>query len=167
MPIPQAVRVARTYRGRRQGDITGYSQQMISAIERGERQVAPDAAPLLAKELDHPALYAELARELTGVGPAWLDGVAADLHRAAVREKALEELREALQAIERLPASRPPAVETDSQRRERYAHLLQVYDAMVAAYVYLGVQCLEYGYSMLQLSRDHYNKLRGRRYVEA
>jgi transcriptional regulator with XRE-family HTH domain len=163
--IPQAVRIARIYRGRRQGEITGYSQQMISAIERGERAVAPDAAPMLAQQLDHPALYAELSRELTGVGPAWLDGAAVDLHRASVREKAIEELREAMAAIERWPAARPPDSESEGARRDRYSHLLQVYDAMVACFAYLGVQCLEYGYSMLQLSRDHYRKLKSKRYV--
>lgn len=140
---------------------------MVSAIERGERQVAPCVAPHLATKLDYPALYLEMARELTGgFGPAWLNGPNVDLHCAAVREKALEELGEAVTVIEHFDASRPPLMDTEREHKQKYAHLLQVFDAVVAAYHYVGIQCLEYNFSMLQVSRDHYNKLRSKHYVE-
>lgn len=166
MGVPQAIRISRKHRGLSQTQMdVPYSQQMLSAIENGARDLASDMAPLLAAKLDHPALLAELARELTGFGPSWLDGPNVDLHRAAVREKALEELREAMQCIDKFVAYVPPAAETEQSRRARYGHLLQVYDAMVATFTYIGTQCLEYDYSMLQLSRDHHNKLKGKRYV--
>ena len=167
MPIPQAIRLSRTFRKVKQTDLgVPYSQQMLSAIERGERTIARDMAPKLAEKLDHPALYAELARELTGFAPAWLDGANVDLHRAAVREKCVEELHEAIQAIERIDAYFPPTFETERRKRERYEQLMQVMDAIEACYMHVGVQCLDYGFSMRQLSKDHYNKLRSKRYVE-
>lgn len=134
-------------------------------IESGTRTIAKDMAPIMAAKLDHPALYAELARELTGFGPAWLDGPNVDLHRAAVREKCLEELREAMQAIDKHCAYVPPDAATDRARKERYEHLMQVMDAIEACFMHVGTQCLDYGYSMRQLSQDHYDKLRSKRYV--
>lgn len=166
MSVSQAIRVSRTYRRIKQADLdVPYSQQMVSMVESGQRTIARDMAPIMAAKLDHPALYAELARELTGFGPAWLDGPNVDLHRAAVREKCLEELREAIQAVDNQPAYTPPEVLTDRARKDRYEHLLQVMDAIEACFMHVGTQCLEYGYSMRQLSDDHYKKLRGKRYV--
>ena len=166
MPIPQAIRISRTYRRIKQTGLgIPYSQQMLSAIEQGKRTMAADMAPRIAEKLDHPALYAELARELTGFGPAWLDGPNVDLHRAAVREKCVEELREAMQAIDRMPAYTPPGAIDTGARKARYEHLMQVMDAAEACFMYIGIECLEYGYSMLQLSRDHYTKLRNKRYI--
>jgi len=144
-----------------------YSQQMLSMIEKGQRELAKDMAPIVAARLDHPALYAELAREMTGFGPAWLDGPNVDLHRAAVREKCLEELREALQSLDKHSAYIPPDALTERSRKERYEHLMQVMDAIEACYMHIGVQCLDYGYSMLQVGRDHYAKMRSKRYIAA
>lgn len=167
LTIPQALRISRIYREMSQADVdVPLSQQMKSAIERGQRLVPTDIAPVLAAQLDHPALYAEMARELTGFGPAWLDGPNVDLHRAAVREKCMEELREAMQAMDKHAGYLLPDAMTDRQQKERYEHLLQAMDGLVALYTYIGTQCLEYGYSMAQVSRDHYAKLRGRRYVQ-
>lgn len=168
MSLPQAIRISRVERGIRQDEFPGYTQQMVSAIERGKRDIAEDMAPVFAEKLDHPAMYLELARELTGgYGPAWLDGPNVDLHRSSVRERCLDEMREAIDFIEREPASVLPAVETEADKQRRYEHLVQCFDAIVALNAYIGVQCLEYGFSMLKLSKDHYSKLKARRYVQA
>lgn len=168
MNVGQALRQSRKERGVAQSELTPYGQTMVAKVEKGQRQVAIDVAPHLATKLDHPALYLELARELTGgYGPAWLDGPNVDLHRASVRERCLEELHEAMEAINKWGSSVPPAVETDRDRKGRYEHLMQCFDAIVALSTYVGVQCLEYGFSMLQLSKDHYGKLKGKRYVQA
>ncbi|MFB5189039.1 helix-turn-helix domain-containing protein [Alicyclobacillus fastidiosus] len=169
MPIPHALKISRTSRGMRQGDVpVPYSQQMVSAIEQGKREIAPDMAPRFAEALDHPAMYMELARELTGgYGPAWLDGPNVDTHRASIRERCLEEMEEAMDFIRKSPASTLPSVETDADHKRRYEHLLQCFDAIVALHNYVGSQCIEYGFSMMRLSQDHYNKLKSRRYVQA
>ncbi|KPV41995.1 helix-turn-helix domain-containing protein [Alicyclobacillus ferrooxydans] len=167
MSIARAVKIARKQRRLQQDELgVPYSKSMVSMMERGERLPAVDVAPLIGQKLDHPAAYLELARELSGgYGPSWLDGPNVDLHRASVRERTLDEVQEAILNIERFPASRPPNVETDGERKRRYEHLLQCFDALVALTAYIGVQCLEYGFSMLQLSKDHHAKLKGKRYV--
>jgi transcriptional regulator with XRE-family HTH domain len=170
LSLGQAITISRVARGLKRGDLSslGYTESMLGKIERGERRPAKDMAPRLAEKLDHPALYAELSRELTGgVGPAWLNGPNVDLHRASVREKCLEELREAMDAIDGCTSSKPPGTESEPDRRARYQHLIQCFDAWVALWAYMGVQCLEYGFSILKLSRDHFAKLKQRRYVEA
>lgn len=166
MSVSQAIRVGRAYRKLKQTEMNvPYTQQMLSMVENGHRALAKDMAPILAERLDHPALFAELARELTGFGPAWLDGPNVDLARAAVKEKCYEELREAIAAMDKFPAYMPPSAMTEGDRKGRYQHLLQVMDAIEACFMYIGTQSLDYGYSMLQLSKDHYAKLKGKRYI--
>lgn len=165
--VGQALKVSRKALGRSQTDVgVPYSQTMVAKIEHGERAVAADMAPRIGQALDHPAILLELAREQSGGwGPAWLDGPNVDLHRSAVRERCIDEVEEAVATIREWCSSKPPAVETDGDRKRRYEHLMQVMDAQVALAVYVGVQCTEYGFSMLQVSRDHYNKLKSKRYV--
>jgi transcriptional regulator with XRE-family HTH domain len=166
MSVAQGLVISRTARGLRQGDLPGYTQTMVSMIERGERKLAKEAAPLIADKLDHPALYFELQREVTGgVGPAWLNGPNVDLHRSAVREKTEEECMEFLDALRKFGTSKPPQCETEQERKKRWDHLLQGLDVVEAVYMYIAIQCEEYGFSLKALSKAHYDKLRGKRYV--
>jgi transcriptional regulator with XRE-family HTH domain len=55
MSVAQGLMISRKARGLRQGDLPGYTQTMVSMIEKGERKLAKDAAPLIADKLDHPA----------------------------------------------------------------------------------------------------------------
>jgi transcriptional regulator with XRE-family HTH domain len=169
LSIAQGLKISRMSRRLGQNDLdVSYSKSMVSMIERGERNVASDMAPNLATKLDHPALFFETAREMTGgFGPAWLIGPNVDLHRSSVREKCVEELHEAIESISRFRTAKPPSVETESEREHRKEHLLQVMDAVEACYMYVGIQCEEYGFSLLQISREHFNKLRSRRYVKS
>lgn len=130
--------------------------------------MAADAAAVVSRELDHPALYFEMARELTGGwGAPWLNGPNVDLHRSSTKEKALEEVDEAKAVMLQFASSKPPQMETERERLAREAHLLQVQDAVVALLHYIGTQCEEYGFSMMKVSRDHYNKLRCKGFVKA
>lgn len=140
---------------------------MIGRIENGNRQMAPDIAPTVASKLDHPAVYMEMARELTGgYGPAWLDGPNVDLHRAVVRERCLEETEEALMHIRKACTCKPPAIATEGEQKIRRSHLIQVLDAIEAMSMYVGVQCLEYEFSVSQLYREHHRKLESLRYKQ-
>ncbi|WDL96378.1 helix-turn-helix domain-containing protein [Alicyclobacillus sp. ALC3] len=167
MGVGQALKISRKALGRSQSEVgVPYSQTMVAKIEHGEREIAPDMAPRIGQALDHPAILLELAREQSGGwGPAWLDGPNVDLHRAVVREMCLKELFESIEAVQQWSTARPPAAETDAERKRRYEHLMQVMDSIVALSTYIGVQCTEYGFSMLQVSRDHYARLKGKRYV--
>lgn len=167
MSVGQALRVSRRAAGSKQSEVrVPYSQSMLAKIETGKRRVAPDMAPRIGQALDHPAILLELAREMSGGwGAPWLDGPNVDLHRAAVRERCLEELDEAVTAIKEWCACKPPSTETEGERKRRYEHLMEAMDGVVALSTYIGVQCTEYGFSMLQVSRDHYAKLKGKRYV--
>lgn len=167
--IGHALKASRKARGLKQTDVgVPYGQTMVAKIENGQRKPAADMAPRIGQALDHPAILLELAREMSGGwGPAWLDGPNVDLHRAAVRERCLKELGETVDAITHWLASTPPQAETEGARKQRYQHLIECMDAIVALSTYIGVQCTEYGFSMLSLSKDHYNKLRSKRYVQS
>ncbi|WDL97838.1 helix-turn-helix transcriptional regulator [Alicyclobacillus sp. ALC3] len=167
MTVPQALHESRQARGVSQSAVGApYGQQMISEIERGNRKIAADMAPRIGQALDDPAILLELAREMSGGwGPAWLNGPNVDLHRAVVREMCLKELHESIEAVQQWSTIKPPVAETEGERKRRYQHLLQIMDNEVALSTYIGIQCREYGFSMLQLSRDHYARLKGKRYV--
>jgi len=168
LSVGQALKDGRKLRGLKQSELgVPYGQSMIAKIETGERQIARDMAPIIAKKLDHAALYSELYRELTGIGPAWLDGTNVDLHRSSVREKTLEELHQTIEVIQECSASLPPAAETQLQHKQRHEHLLQALDSVQALWVYVGVQCEDYGYSMQQLYAEHHKKLRSLRYLQS
>lgn len=169
MSISQGIVISRKARGLSQKELgIHYTQSMVSMIEKGERQIAPDVAPQLANKLDHPALLFNLTNELTGgFGPAWLDGPNVDLHRSSVREKTREALTTALNVIDQFSSSKPPGAENEQDHSKRRDHLFRVLDGIEAAYMYIGIQCEEYGYSLMQLSRDHHNQLRGKRYVQS
>lgn len=167
MSVAQAIRTARKDRGLKQDELgVPYSTSMVGMIERGQRQVAPDVMPILSERLDHPAVDMECARQATGgCGPAWMDGPAVDLHRAAMREKTLEELREAMEFMARTNTAKPPALLTEAERRKLEEHLQQVIDGIQWARQFVGVMCLEYGISHRKVWRDHRAKMRSKRYI--
>jgi hypothetical protein len=124
-------------------------------------------APQLAQKLDQPALLFNLTNELTGgFGPVSLDGSNVDLHRSSFREKTHEALMTAQDAIGHFSSSITPGVESEQDHTKR-RHLLQMLDAIKASYMYVGIQCEEYGHSLMQLSRDHHTQLCGKRYVQS
>ncbi len=166
MSVSRALRVSREARGKKQSNLgVPYAQNMISSIETGTRKVAKDMAPRLTQALDHPALYLEMAREFTGIGPAWLDGPNVDLHRSSVREKTIEELQEAVEYISSIDTHKPPYAQTEREQKRRQEHLLQVMDGIEWSWMYIGVQCEEYGFSMAQLWQQHHAKMHGKRYL--
>ncbi len=105
MGVPQGLREAREFRKVHQrplGRQIGLSDSMISMIENGERQVPVDVAPVLARKLDHPRLYIELALAAAGgAGPSFFDGPGADQHCLCRSEDAVIEMAEAIVVAER------------------------------------------------------------------
>ncbi|GMA64725.1 helix-turn-helix domain-containing protein [Alicyclobacillus fastidiosus] len=168
MSLGQVIKEVRKARGLSQTDLgIPYGQSMIGRIERDERRVAPDIAPILVDKLDHPAVSITAMHEMTGgVGPVYLNGDNVDLHRSSVRERCLHEMSESMDAIQRFHTSKPPERETERERNQRKEHLLEVLDSIVHEYMYVAVQCEEYGFSFKELHNAHYAKLRSLRLVQ-
>jgi len=148
------------------GEELGLSRQAISHYKTGRRRMPPDVAARLVEKLDDGFVAMEIAAAYTG--GAWvreLDGEHVDLHRAAVHAKTQEELREALDAIQRVCVAAPPRAMSREQLRELGEALIQAIDAIVALAHYVAVICREYGFSWVELWRQHFRKLKARKYV--
>jgi len=144
----------------------GVSRSAISAYKTGRRKIPKDIAAKLVQKLDDGFLAMELAAMATG--GAWvreLDGEHVDLHRASVAAKTQEELREALEAVQRVCVAAPPRAMPKEKLRQLEEALIQAIDAIVALTHYVAVICREYGFSWVELWRKHFRKLKARKYV--
>lgn len=137
------------------------SGKLVSAIERGERQVSIDVLRNITKGLDEPRVYMEAANEITGgvFGVSWLNGECVDLHRASVKEKVVEELHEAITAIDVLKVCDNPKTCKNEQRELVRKSILEVIDVYVAAAHYIAIMCREYDFDIKDLFQEQREKL--------
>ncbi len=167
MTVGTAVREARQARHLTQEEVgrrAFLSRSMVSAIERGDRKLPQDVSRQVAQEFDSGRLYSELAASATGevlVGP-WLDGDRVDLSRLAVRDKAEEELTEAVDALVKarvLVNARKAEDLTDEGRARIKDALHELIEALTAARIAIAVISTTYGFSVAQLYREHREEL--------
>lgn len=168
VPFGDALREAHESMGLTQeavGAIGYVSGKMISAIECGRRNAAPDTMQRITAALDNPRLYLEAAEEITGgvFATPWLDGDV-DLHRTSVWAKVIEELEEAKVTVEGTKViNKKLDASTKSQVLES---MIQVLDARVAIDHYISVMCTEYGFSVKEVFEEHKDKLQKKGYIK-
>lgn len=169
--IGAAIKEAREIRGitQKQLAINSYlSDKTISAIETGRREINLESLGYICDELKDPRVYFEAVNEIcNGVFSIhWLDGDAADLHRASVKEKVIEELSEAIRAINLAKIYKSPkacSVEDVLVIKKSIEETIDVYSA---AAIYIAVMCREYEISIEQMFNEQKNKLIKRGYVK-
>jgi len=148
MGVSHALREAREYRGLKQRDLgrqIGLRDSMLSMIENGHRRLPPDVKPVLARKLDHPRFYVELALAATGgAGPMWFDGPNADEHCLCRSEDAVIEMAEAIAVMERARKSLVSGGMTDAEARQYEDDAADAVDRLLNA---LGRHCLKTGRS--------------------
>ncbi|MCL6455091.1 MAG: hypothetical protein K6T78_15905 [Alicyclobacillus sp.] len=143
-----------------------YSQAGKSMIKTGQRRIAPDVAPKLAQSVRHPAVVMGIAAEFSGgYGSLWLDGPNLDKHRAAVKERAMVEIQEAMDALMHFRAHTPPEVASDSDRRKLDGFLMEVLDARQWLDFFSAVVCEDYGLDFLSINEKHHARLKSLRLV--
>lgn len=171
MSLGLAIKEARLSRNFTQDAVgaIGYcSGKMISAIERGERQAKFDVLERITTNLDDPRLYIEAAGEITGgvFTANWPDGEAADLHRASVKDKVLEELEEAINSIGTIRTYRKPETCSQEDVQAVYRSIQQAIDAFDASAIYIAVICNEYGLDIKDMFNQHRLKLLEKKYIK-
>ncbi|MDT8717628.1 helix-turn-helix transcriptional regulator [Clostridium sp. 19966] len=137
------------------------SGKLISAIERGDRNINLSLLKSIASSMDEPRIYMEAANEITdGVfGVPWLDGELVDLHRSSVKEKSIEEFEEAINAIKLTRISDNPKACKQEQRDRVRKSILEVIDVYVAAAHYIAIMCREYDFDIKVLFNEQREKL--------
>lgn len=153
-----AIKEARGRLGITQADLAEncyLSDKTISAIETGRRGINTDTLKYICKRLDNPRTYLE-AIDNWGEGiftPHWLDGQAADLHRASVKEKTIEELSEAIRAINLVKTYKNPDTCGQEERKVIERSIQETIDAFNACAIYVAIICEEFGFSV----KDEFN----------
>lgn len=172
MSIGRTLRAAREQAGLRQADVgraVYLSDKAISAYEVGRRQVPRALAPAISKRLDNGRLALALAWDATGgMSSPVLDGPAVDLHRVTIRDRVLEELLEAVQALEgaRVILRARSVADLDPAAVQQVDDCLtQMVEAETALSNGIPVLCQVYGRSCAGLYRRHRQELEAKGYV--
>lgn len=169
--IGTAIKEAREEKGMTQqelGQMSFLSDKTISAIETGRRNLTKDNLRIICKELDNPFIYFQAVSEVTGdvFNINWLDGEAADLHRAAVREKVVEEFDEAIQAISLVKTSKNPKTCTMEDVQNIVESIQETIDVYNASAIYIAVMCKEFNLDIQEMFKVQKEKLISRKYIK-
>ncbi len=148
----------------------GYSQQMVSAVIRGGRAMAPNCALAAADLLDDAELYMALAEEATGavMVPVVLDGPAVDLHRLATGRKLVEEAGEAIEALAKfdgLTNCRTAAELSPTDRERARTMLHHIIELVTCGANTVRVVCRDYEFSPREIYREHVAELVAKGYA--
>lgn len=143
------------------------SYKTISAIETGRRPVTQENLKNICNELDDPRVYMEAIKETCGdvFSVYWLDGECADLHRASVKEKVIEELSEAIRAINLTKVYKNPKCLNGEELRIVEKSIQETIDVYRAAALYIAVMCREFGLDIKSMFGIQTQKLIERRYL--
>ncbi len=143
------------------------SKQMVSHIECDRRKMPKDVMPKAVETLDCGFLSMETAAEVTG--GAWvgkLNGDNVDLHRSSVKAKAMEELKEAMFALENTCLVNHPSSIDHTHREDLKRMLFECIDVIVCLSHLVAVVCKEYGISWFKIWKDHKLKLVAKKYLK-
>lgn len=154
--------------GLRQADLARrahVSRQTLSGYETGAVPIPHDVAChlihiLQSARLQYQYCFSCPANLLT---TPWLD---VDAHPVVVQHKVKEELREALEALDKvqLTNKRSAADLNEEDKRNLGYALEQLWDCIPALQMLFGL-VPEYGFSLEQQREAHYQKLRNKRYL--
>ncbi|MFL0198328.1 helix-turn-helix domain-containing protein [Clostridium sp. WILCCON 0269] len=169
--IGVAIKEAREERGMTQeelGQISFLSNKTISAIETGRRSLTRDNLKTICKKLDDPRIYFQAASEVTEdvFRLNWLDGEAADLHRAAVREKVLEELDEAVQAITVIKTYKNPKTCSRKDIEDIVQSIQETIDVYNASAIYIAVMCKAFNLDIREMFKVQKEKMINKGYIK-
>lgn len=138
------------------------SRPALANIESGRRRMPRDRMKV-ANEVMDDGFYA-MATVQEVLGETWipvLDGV--DLHRSAVREKAIEEIREAMDQITATSMVNQP----DPKRRDEVQNLMmECIDVIVCLTHLVAVICREFGISWVGMWREYHRKAEEQGYLK-
>ncbi|GGD05146.1 XRE family transcriptional regulator [Pontibacillus salipaludis] len=144
-----------------------YSREAVSKQEHGEYRVQPELAKHYTTRHQNPWVAMEAAHEYTGWGPVKLDGDLVDLHRSSVKAKAIEELQEAIDAIENIDVVNHPNSLASFERKNVEDALEEVVEAITASNHLVAVLCAEYAFKWDKVWSDHTRQLKAKGYVKS
>ncbi|MGP4041930.1 XRE family transcriptional regulator [Gracilibacillus sp. D59] len=146
---------------------TFLSRESVSHQENGSYKVQPEMVQHFAEKYNNPWVALEASSEYIGWGVRRLDGFAADLHRSAVKDKLLEELDEAIEAIKRVKTSLKPSMVQSFHKQDIEQSVQESMDGVLALVTWIAVACEEYNLSWTKSWEKHHMKLKAKQYVKS
>lgn len=141
------------------------SREYVAKQENGERKITPGTLHHYTKTYNDPWLALEASHEYTGWGPTRLNGPAVDLHRSAVKAKAMEELQEAIEAMDKAKLTIHPSFAQSFEIQDIERSCKEAIDVIHAFTTYVATMCESYDISWTDLWQSHQRKLQSRGYV--
>ena len=143
----------------------GIVRETVSKYENGRSKVPSDISRIIVDKYDNPRFAMTIQHEYTGTGPMWLDGKNVDLHRCSVKEKTIEEIEEALEAIHSINLTTPlhAIKHFDIPKLEKV--LEEAVEAITALQHFVAVICTESGLSYKAVWDRHYSSLAEAGYI--
>lgn len=141
------------------------TRESISKYENGRSQIPKDISQQIMRKYDDPRFAITIRQEYTSTGPQWLDGKNVDLHRCSVKEKTLEEIKEALNALEEVSLSKPLKFLEHYERQRVEIALEELVEAQTAIDMLVAIVCTESDISYTQVWLNHYSKLTRAGYI--
>lgn len=141
------------------------TRESISKYETGRSQIPKDISNFVMNKFDDARFAITLRQEYTGTGPRWLDGQNADLHRCSVKEKTLEEIKEALDALEEISLSKPLQHLEHYEMQSVERVLEELVEAQTAIDILVAVVCQEARISYTGVWNNHYSNLTRAGYI--
>lgn len=166
--ISQGIEIGMKARGMRLKDLdVPLAPSTKSMIKNGKRNLPRDLAGKIVEQLRHPALPMAVVVDETGVGSVWLDGPNIDIHRSSVKERAVVEIQEALEALIRFRSSNPPCLMTDGDHRKLNDLFMELLDAREWIDFAVAIFCEDYGHDFLHVNSEHRRRLRSMKLVSS
>lgn len=142
------------------------SREGISKFENGRSKIPPDISRSMMQMNDHPPFALALRNEYTKTGAVWLDGPNADLHHCSVKEKAVEEMEEALTALRDFNFARPLKSISSWEHPEVHRVLEETVEAITALETAVAIICKGLDFSYTGAWHNHYTQLKAKGYVQ-
>lgn len=141
------------------------TRETVSKYENERSKVPADISRTLVNKFDNPKFALTIRNEYTGTGPRWLDGPNVDLHRSSVKEKTLEELGEAIEALSNFCLSKPLKRLQLFEKQALETVLDELVEAQTALDHMVAVVCKEAEISYTEVWDKHYKSLMSAGYL--
>jgi NTP pyrophosphatase (non-canonical NTP hydrolase) len=146
-------------------DLEVTTREGVSSYEQERAKVPPDIAKRMMNLKDDPWFVMALRHEYTGTGPVKLEGARVALQRSSSKEKLLEELDEAVEALKGVSMANEINDLMPFKKQELEYAMGQLIDVITGIEHLAAIVCEEGGISYKGVWEEHYRKLISRGYV--
>lgn len=146
------------------GAIAHVDASMIGKIVNGTRKPSKEVMATTSEYYDDGQLFIAAAGEVTkGAFIPWLNNV--DLHKSSVHLKTVEEVQEALDALNKAPITKTKEQLVDDDLKQIKAALMESIEAITALTHYVAILCKEYCFSWMSVWKEHRAYLKSKKYM--